>query len=131
MAIVGIPPLRAGERLSREEFLRRWNAQPETKFAELIGGIVYMPSPVSTDHGRMERWTSTWLGIYQLATRGTDGANNATTFMLDDTPQPDLNLRVLPEYGGGCVEDGRYLRGAPEFVAEVCVSTASYDLREK
>lgn len=131
MVIANIPPLRAGDKLTREEFLRRWDAQPQIKFAELIGGVVYMPSSVSTDHGRMERWISTCLGIYQVATRGTDGANNTTSFMLDDTPQPDLNLRVLPEYGGACAEEGRYLRGAPEFVAEVCVSTASYDLHQK
>ena len=37
--------LRAGQRLDVQEFLRRWEAMPELKFAELIDGVVYMPSP--------------------------------------------------------------------------------------
>ena len=49
-----VPPFDGGDRLSREEFLRRWEAHPEIKRAELIGGTVYMPSPVSFDHGDME-----------------------------------------------------------------------------
>jgi len=32
------PPLRDGDRLTREEFLRRWEAMPDVKRAELIGG---------------------------------------------------------------------------------------------
>jgi hypothetical protein len=134
MAIVTeqrVPPLRAGDQLTREEFLLRWEANPGLKLAELIGGTVYMPSPASVEHGKMERWISAWLGLYQSATPGTDGENNTTSFMLEETPQPDLNLRLLPEYGGGSrVEDG-YLHGAPELVAEVCASTASYDLHQK
>jgi len=35
-----IEPLVAGDRLTREEFLRRWEAIPELKKAELIGGGV-------------------------------------------------------------------------------------------
>jgi hypothetical protein len=46
--------LRKGQRLTREEFLRRWEAMPELKFAELINGVVYMPSPQTSDHGRTE-----------------------------------------------------------------------------
>jgi hypothetical protein len=34
-------PLVAGDRLTRDDFLRRWEAMPNVKFAELIGGIVY------------------------------------------------------------------------------------------
>lgn len=30
---------------------------------------------------------------------GTASERNTTSFMLDDSPQPDLNLRLLPEYG--------------------------------
>lgn len=126
-----IPPLRAGDRLSREEFLRRWEADPSIKLAELIGGIVYMPSPVSVDHGEVHRWVGTWLGVYQAFTPGVAGENDTTSFMLDDTPQPDLNLRLRPEYGGRSWVEGRYLHGTPEFVAEVCATSASYDLHVK
>src|SRR6516165_10737420 len=46
-----VPPLLPGQRLTRDEFLRRWEAMPELKLAELVGGIVYMPSPLSLEHG--------------------------------------------------------------------------------
>ncbi|HVA51803.1 MAG TPA: Uma2 family endonuclease [Pirellulales bacterium] len=134
MAIVTeqhVPPLEMGDKLTRDEFLRRWEADLSVKFAELIGGVVYMPSPVSGDHGKMDRRVSTWLGVYQAATPGVDGANNATSIMLDDAPQPDLSLLILPEYGGGSRTEGRYFHGALEFVAEVCASGASYDLNQK
>ena len=36
-----VPPLVAGDRLTRDEFLRRWAAHPEIKIAELLGGLVY------------------------------------------------------------------------------------------
>ena len=128
---VRVPPLRAGDKLSRDEFMRRWEAEPRVKLAELIGGIVYMPSPVSIEHGGMDGDVGTWLGVYHAATLGTASERNTTSFMLDDAAQPDLNLRLLPEYGGGSWAEGRYLHGAPELLAEVCVSSASYDLNQK
>src|SRR5262245_32577312 len=33
-----VPPLAAGDQLTREDFLRRWEADPKIKIAELIGG---------------------------------------------------------------------------------------------
>lgn len=126
-----LPRLTTGDHLTCEEFLRRWEAQPEIKRAELIGGRVYMPSPVSGDHGIMDRWIGTWLGVYEAATPGVGGANNATSLMLEDAPQPDLSLLVLPEYGGSSRVEGLYFRGALEFVAEVSASSASNDLHDK
>jgi hypothetical protein len=41
-----IPPLENGDRLTREEFERRYNAMPHIKKAELINGVVYI---VATD----------------------------------------------------------------------------------
>ena len=126
-----VPPLAAGDNLSRDEFLRRWEAQGDIKLAELIKGTVYMPSPVSGEHGKMDRRIGTWMGVYQAATPGVDGANNATSIMLEDAPQPDLSLLILPEYGGGTRTQGRYFHGVPELLAEVCASSASYDLHQK
>jgi Uma2 family endonuclease len=126
-----VPPLMAGDRLTRDEFIRRWEADPTIKLAELIGGTVYMPSPVSVDHGDMDRLVGTWLGVYQAGTPGVTGGNNTTSFMLEDSPQPDLNLRILPECGGRSWPEGRYLHGVPEFLAEVCATSASYDLNQK
>ncbi len=44
-----IPPLVDGERLTRDEFERRYDAMPDLKKAELIEGVVHMPSPVRHD----------------------------------------------------------------------------------
>jgi hypothetical protein len=126
-----VAPLRAGDQLTREEFLRRWEADPSIKRAELIGGTVYMPSSVSAEHGDTDGDVGTWLGVYKAFTPGTASGRNTTSFMLDDTPQPDLNLRLLPEYGGASWVEEKYLHGLPELLAEVCVSTASYDLHQK
>lgn len=40
-----IPPLENGDRLSREEFERRYEAMPHVKKAELLEGVVHMGSP--------------------------------------------------------------------------------------
>lgn len=126
-----IPPLVAGDKLTRAEFLRRWDAMPNLKFAELIGGIVYMPSPLSLDHGSNDAWVACWLGHYASQTPGCRPAVNATWLMRDDAPQPDTCLRILPEYGGQSSVQGVYGAGAPEFVAETCLSSTSYDLHQK
>lgn len=126
-----IPPLEAGDKLTRAEFLRRWEAHPEVNKAELIGGMVFMPSPLSVDHGDMDGDVGTWLGVYRAHTPGTDSGHSTTSFILKDTPQPDLNLRILPEYGGTSRREGKYLGGRPELLAEICASSASYDLHVK
>jgi Uma2 family endonuclease len=127
-----VPPLVQGDFLSRDEFLRRWEAMPHVKRAELIGGIVYMPSPLSWEHGDTEQNVAAWLGVYKAATPGCVGANNATWLMgEDDAPQPDTCLCILPEYGGQSRRQRLYASGAPEFLAEVCISSTAYDLHQK
>ena len=49
----------------------------------------------------------------------------------EDAPQPDLYLRVLPEYGGKSWAEDNKLFGSPESLVEVCRSSASYDLHVK
>jgi Uma2 family endonuclease len=124
-----LPPLQSGERMTRAEFLRRWEAQPELKFAEHIGGIAYiMSSPVSFEHSDRDRDLACWTGNYQAATPGTAGGANGTAFIGDETLQPDQNLRVLPEYGGGSWPKGEYFAGKPELLAEISKTSAVYDL---
>jgi Uma2 family endonuclease len=126
-----MPPLLAGDKLTRAEFLRRWEAHPQVKKAELIGGIVYMPSPVTVQHGDTEGKSGTWLGVYSSATPGTASGHNTTSFLLEDIPQPDINLRILPEYGGRSWVEDKYLHGVPDLLVEVCRSSAAYDLHVK
>lgn len=129
-----VPPLENGAHLSAREFLRRFEAMPELKKAELIDGTVYMASPVRLDrHGEPDNLIQTWLGNYSLATPGVKAATNATARLgPDDVPQPDGLLRLLPECGGRARLDAKgYLVGPPELVAEVSASTASIDGRDK
>ncbi len=123
-------PLIAGDYLSREDFVERWCQLPGVKFAELIEGVVYMPSPLSVDHGRNDSAVNFWLGHYLAYTPGCDIGSNCTWFMLDDAPQPDMHMRIDKECGSSWVED-RYLHGAPELIVETCVSSTSYDLHQK
>src|SRR5947209_19604006 len=92
------PPLVDGERLTRGEFMRRWEAMPHVKRAELLEGVVYMPSPLSRPHGKMDWMIATWVGVYAGETTGCDAATNSTWFMRTDVPQPDCALWLLPEY---------------------------------
>lgn len=125
------PPLMNGDNLSRDEFFERWDAQPRVKRAELIQGVVYMPPPVALEHGDSESAVGAWLTVYAAATPGTKSSHNATILMLGDAPQPDVHLRIVPEAGGQSRVEGDYLCGAPELAAEVCRSSAAYDLHQK
>ena len=126
-----VPPLLAGDTLTWEEFERRWDATPELKFAELIGGKVYMPPPLSVEHGERDADVIFFFRHYAIGTPGTKVATNATCRMLEDAPQPDACLRIHEDCGGASRVSGKYLHGTPELVAEVCVSSAAYDLHEK
>ena len=128
------PLLQAGDRLTRPEFERRYEAMPRLKKAELIDGRVYMPSPVrAKSHGKPHADLTTWLGFYTAVTPGVETLSDATVRLnLDDEPQPDVLLRVVDACGGAShTTDDDYLAGAPELAAEVAASTASYDLHEK
>jgi len=127
------PALENGDRLSRAEFERRYKAMPEVKKAELIEGEVFMGSPVGWEsHGEQHSELITWLGVYMAHMPGTATADNATV-RLDpkNEPQPDAALIVRPEYGGQVRKSGKYVSGAPEFVAEVSGSSAGIDLNRK
>jgi Uma2 family endonuclease len=128
-----IPPLENGDRLTRIEFERRYEAMPHTK-AELIEGVVYMPSPVHhKKHGRPHALASFWLGTYWACTDGVDeGAESSLRLDLDNEPQPDVFLMILPEFGGqASFSDDDFVVGAPELVFEIASSSASIDLHRK
>jgi Uma2 family endonuclease len=129
-----IPPLENGDRLSRTEFERRYDAMPHLKKAELIEGIVYMPSPVRLrQHGEPHSYLMGWLVVYKAATPGVRVGDNTTARLdLDNEPQPDGSLLIDPECGGQTrISADGYIEGAPELVLEVASSSASYDLHAK
>ena len=127
------PPLEHGDRLTRAEFERRYNAMPSLKKAELIEGVVYMAAAVKFEqHGYSHSTLMGWLFLYAAETRGVvAGDNSSLRLDLDNMPQPDCLLLRLPEFGGQAdIVDG-YIEGAPELVGEVSSSTVSFDLHEK
>jgi Uma2 family endonuclease len=107
---------------------------PHVKKAELLRGVVYMPSPVRMDqHGEPQADLVGWLGWYKAATPGVRAADNATVLLgPEDEPQPDALLMIPGALGGQSVVGVQgYLEGAPELAAEVASSSASYDLHVK
>jgi Uma2 family endonuclease len=129
-----MPILENGDCLSRAEFERRYGAMPHLNKAELIEGVVYVPSPVRHRlHGRPHTHVIAWLGQYEAHTPGVEASDNSTVRLdLDNEPQPDALLIIDPQQGGQThiSEDG-YIEGAPELVVEVASSSASYDLHAK
>ncbi|HZU37998.1 MAG TPA: Uma2 family endonuclease [Gemmataceae bacterium] len=128
------PPLEQGDHLTRAEFERRYEAMPELKKAELIEGVVYMPSPVRLEqHASPHAQVVGWLIVYEASTPGVKTADNGTVRLDNDNePQPDAALLIKPGHGGQVqVSDDGYVVGAPELVVEVAASSVSIDLHKK
>ncbi|MCI0524852.1 MAG: Uma2 family endonuclease [Acidobacteria bacterium] len=129
-----VPRLENGDRLTRAEFERRYDAMPDLKKAELIKGIVYMPSPVRhKKHSEPNTDLVTWLGTYRAATPGLETGVNGTIRLDDENvPQPDAMLRLPAQLGGQSrLDEEDYIVGAPELVIEIASSSVSYDLHDK
>ncbi len=59
-----LPLLENGDRLTRAEFERRYQAMPDLKKAELIEGVVYVASPLRyRQHGQPHSDIMPWLGV--------------------------------------------------------------------
>src|SRR5262249_3059364 len=129
-----LPLLQNGDRLTREEFERRYDAMPGLKKAELIEGVVYMSSAVRFEqHGAPHFDLIGWLALYRFFTPGVRGGDNSTLRLsLISDPQPDACLLILPTHGGRAqIDADDYITGRLELVAEVAASSASYDLHDK
>jgi Uma2 family endonuclease len=124
-----IPPLRAGERLTQPEFHRRYEAHPDDTKFELIGGVVYVASPLLNPHGRMDSLLSFVLVYYEGATPGTETMSNVTNVLGPESePQPDELLRILPSHGGRTHDEENRTHDGPELVAQISHTTLSLDL---
>ncbi len=125
--------LQTGDRMTREEFHRIYEQTPENFKAELIGGIVYVASPLKLTHGTNHLALGTLLFAYEGSTPGVQSGDNTTILLGDEgEPQPDLFLRVRPEHGGQSeTSQDDHVLGAPELVAEIALSSRSIDLHAK
>lgn len=131
-----LPPLQAGDRLTRPEFERRLEAMPNGSVAkaELIDGLVYMLlSARAESHGHPHLLIASWLGTYEAATPGVRAYTEVTLRLdLDNGLRPDALLRIDEACGGqSSITDDDYISGPPELVVEVAASSASYDLHDK
>src|SRR5271165_5724655 len=127
-----VTPLVAGQRLDQATFHERYEQMPAGTRAELINGVVHMPSPVGPERGRATIPAHVWLSYYQENTPGVDVLDNASTVLdVRREPQPNVQLRILPEYGGRTQADRRFVRGVPELIVEVSHTTRYTDLGPK
>ena len=128
------PPLSPGDRLTRAEFERRYEAHPEIKKAELLDGVVYMPSPARfRQHSSPHLFINAWLAAYIASTPGVSGGDNASVRLdYENEVQPDALLRLDERLGGRSrVTEDDYLAGPPELVVEIAASSAAYDMHIK
>jgi Uma2 family endonuclease len=129
-----VPPLENGDHLKCPEFERRYDATPHLNKAELVEGVVYLRSSVGHEgHGKPHFHLIGWLDRYVGATQGIDGGDGSSIRLdMDNMPQPDAFLYILPAAGGRVrIDEDDYVVGAPELAAEVASSSVSYDLHAK
>jgi Uma2 family endonuclease len=127
-----LPPLEAGQCLDQPTFHERYEAMPDGTWAELVGGRVYMPSPLRNEHGEYDDSVALWIGLYKRSTKGLRSGKNSTV-ILDHSgeTQPDGHLRIPEEFGGQTHIERGFIVGAPELIIEIARSSRSYDLNQK
>jgi len=129
-----IPLLENGDRLNRYEFERRYEAMSSLKKAELIEGIVYLAAALRfKSHGQPHGWIIGWLVTYEAMTSGVAVGDAPTVRLdMDNEPQPDAVLLILPEAGGqASLSEDDYIEGAPELMVEIAASSVAIDLHTK
>src|SRR5581483_6505256 len=126
------PVLESGDRLTRDEFHRRYTDRPDIKKAELVEGVVYVASPVSSPfHSAPHARIVTWLGVYAAKHPGVNEEDNATVRLdANNEVQPDGCL-WREEADGPHLGADHFVYGGPQLVVEVAASSASYDLHDK
>ena len=144
----GVPPLRDGDRLDIDEFLRRYAADKVVYSAELLQGIVHITRwrethdgeettvpPISAEgHSEPHASLITWFGNFAAATPGLKALSPITTILPSQTTglEPDAVLRILPSHGGAAtVGADKFLHGAPEMLAEISFTSGARDFGKK
>jgi Uma2 family endonuclease len=128
-----LPPLEAGERLDQPTFHARYEAMTPSTRAELIDGVVYMPSPMRGDHGQIDDDLAGWFFHYRRSTPGIRSGGNITVILGQKSePQPDRVLYLSEDAGGLSQFDAKgYVTGPPELIVEVARSSRAIDLGDK
>jgi hypothetical protein len=131
--LFAIPPLENGDRLSRDEFERRYAVMPKSCNAQLIAGAVYISTSIRfRSHAKPHSQLNGWLCNYQIFTPGVEVGTSITVRLDEENePQPDIILRIEAPGGQTTISDDDYIEGAPELLAEISASTVSIDLGAK
>jgi Uma2 family endonuclease len=132
--LLGVPAeLENGSHMRQPEFHRLYEQCPDDVKIELVGGIVYMASPLRLPHSGYDDELGFAFGLYRRHTRGVEVLHGATAILGEESePQPDLGLRILPEYGGQSRTNAKlYVVGPPELLAEIAHSTRALDMHQK
>lgn len=125
--------LHNGDCFIRSEFHSLYEQMPEGYRAELLGGIVFEPSPLSWSHSEWHVQLGYLLQTYAINTPRVAVGDNATVMLSEeDEVQPDLILRIAQDCGGQSrVSASDFVEGAPELVAEIAHSSRAIDLHLK
>lgn len=103
------------ERITAEEFFRD---APEERKAELIDGVMVMPSPALVTHERLQRFLLTLLTLFVEEHNLGEVLGSRTAVALDrlNAPEPDI-LFVARARANMIREKGVF--GAPDLVIEI------------
>jgi Uma2 family endonuclease len=128
-----LPPLENGDHLDQPTFHQRYLAMHPDFRAELVQGVVFVPSPLKMPHGEHHALVVGWLMNYRVATPGTRTSDNPTVILGEESePQPDAILMIDPAHGGQSqINEDEYIAGPPELIVEVASSSEAYDMHEK
>jgi Uma2 family endonuclease len=126
-------PLESGDRLTREEFHRRYCTRPDIKKADLVDGVVYIPMPARFEqHDKPQGMMVMWLQVYAAGAAGVEAGVQATILLSETSEvQPDALLFRRDPPGNTRMTERGYIEGAPELIVEIAASSASYDLHAK
>ncbi|HZQ08770.1 MAG TPA: Uma2 family endonuclease [Anaerolineae bacterium] len=112
------------ERMTAEEF---WRDASETHKAELIDGVMIMPSPASRIHENLFGFLYSLLRVFveEHSLGVVLGSRTAVELAIDQVYEPDI-LFIRQERSAINQEKGVF--GAPDFVIEILsMSTAQHD----
>jgi len=125
--------LQSGDHMTREEFHRIYEKMPEDFKAELVGGVVFVSPPLRVGHSDHHVPLVTIFFAYEGNTPGVQSGDNAAVLLSKKSEvQPDVLMRIRPEFGGRSkTSQEDYFEGPPELIAEIAHSTQSIDLHAK
>jgi Uma2 family endonuclease len=144
----GIPPLRDGDRMDADEFLRRYKADPVAYSAELLQGVVHITRwrelrngkemivpPISAEgHSTPDNHLQGIFFVYASQTPGVASMGAVTTILPSKTTslEPDSVLRILPTHGGrSTIGADKFVHGTPELIAEISFTSGARDFGKK